>query len=297
MTPGEPDDGQIGRPATTAGEADDGRIVAIDDPDDERLGDYRHLTDAALRRELERSGSPGDPGICIAESKLVVGTVLESGHRVRSVLLTPSTLAALGDVLRRFPGPVYVAGQQVMSQVAGFAVHRGALAAVERPPLPEPRELLAGRRPVAVLEGVTDHENLGVIFRAAAAFGIGGVLLSPTSADPLYRRSLRVSMGHALRVPFTRLAPWPGSLDHVRAAGFTVVALTPDRHAEPIASLDPSSLGPAALVLGSEGEGLTVPAAACADRLVRIPMAPGVDSLNVATAAAIAFHHFATIAG
>lgn len=271
------------------------QVVPIDDPDDERLADYRHLTDAALRRRHERTDAHG-PGICIAESRHVVRTVLASSQPVRSVLLTPSALVALGEDLRHFAGAVYVAEQHVMSQVAGFPVHRGALACVERPHPRQPAELLTGATaPVAVLEGVTDHENLGVIFRTAAALGISGVLLSPTSGDPLYRRSLRVSMGHALRVPFVRLTPWPGALDEVRRGGFTLVGLTPDEAAQPIRSLDPASVGRVALVLGSEGDGLTPGATARVDRHVRIPMAGGVDSLNVATAAAIAFHHFADL--
>lgn len=266
--------------------------MAVDDPRDPRLADYRHLTDAALRAHHERS-RPGHPGVCIAESRLVVATALRSGHLVRSVLVTPSALAALSTDLEGFPGPVYTAPRAVISQIAGFPVHRGALAAVDRPRPPTAGDVLATHRRVAVLEGVADHENLGLIFRTAAAFGMGGILLSPTSGDPLYRRSLRVSMGHALRLPFTRLSPWPEALGDLSAAGFTVVALTPDLGAEPIGSLDAASLDRIAVVLGAEGDGLTPAVMALADRRVRIPMAPGVDSLNVASAAAVAFHHVA----
>jgi tRNA G18 (ribose-2'-O)-methylase SpoU len=150
--------------------------------------------------------------------------------------------------------------------------------------------VLASAGVVAVLEGISDHENLGALFRNAAAFGVGGVLLDPTCCDPLYRRSVRVSMGHVLRVPFARLAPWPDQLATLRRAGWQVLALTPDPAAGPLAGVRPSGR-PIALMLGGEGSGLTAAAMAAAEASVRIPMASDVDSINVATAAAVAFHH------
>ena len=248
----------------------------IDDPDDERLVPYRRLTDAAAQRD----------GVFIAESLPVIRQALASGYRLRSLLLSPHRYDELGDVtgVER----VYVADQPILKAVAGFDVHRGALAAVERPPLPPLADVLRRSRRLAVLEGISDHENMGSLFRNAAAFGVDAVLLSPTCSDPLYRRSVRVSMGHVLHVPFTGVDPWPDGLQLVRAAGFTVVALTPAPDAEPVDELAPVERP--AFLLGAEGPGLTPEALGAADRSIRIPMADGVDSVNVATAAAIAFH-------
>jgi tRNA G18 (ribose-2'-O)-methylase SpoU len=190
--------------------------------------------------------------------------------------------------------PVTVRAEPEVAAVAGFPFHRGALASADRRPLPDPDDLLVDRRFVAVVEGVGDHENVGALFRNAAAFGVDAVLLDPTTADPLYRRSVRVSLGHVLHVPWTRTAPLPRGLQAVRARGFEIVALTPALDAEPIDALaaDPPP-GPVALLVGAEGPGLTAATLAAAERRVRIPLAPGVDSLNVATAAAVAFHRLA----
>jgi tRNA G18 (ribose-2'-O)-methylase SpoU len=264
-----------------------GRVTPIDDPADERVADYRHLTDHELRRAVEQP--EGGPGVFIAEGVLAIRALLRSPYPVRSVLLTQNRLADLEGDLAGTVAPVYVAGQPVMDVVAGFPIHRGAVAAGQRLPLPDQGEVLAGARAVAVLEGLNDHENVGVIFRAAAALGVDGVLLSPTCCDPLYRRAVRVSLGHVLHVPFTRVEPWPTGLGEVRAAGFTLVALTPDPTADRIDDPD-ACTGPTAVLVGSEGTGLSAGALAAADRRVRIPMRPGVDSLNVGTAAAIAFH-------
>jgi tRNA G18 (ribose-2'-O)-methylase SpoU len=253
-------------------------LVPIDDPDDERVADYVRLTDAELRRR-------GDVFLC--EGVLVIRRAIETGTELRSLLVTPERLEHLRDDLTGLDLPIYVVEQPVMNAVTGFNIHRGAIAAATRP-TPRPLDELLARPTVAVLEGVNDVENLGAIFRNAAAFGIGAVLLDDTTADPLYRRSVRVSLGHVLAVPHHRLE-WPGDLDRIRASGFELVALTPDPGAEPIAALDP--LGKVALLLGAEGPGLTPATLAAADRRVRIPMVGGVDSLNVATAAAVAFHH------
>jgi len=183
---------------------------------------------------------------------------------------------------------VFVADRAVMGAVAGFDIHRGAVAIAGRLPLPPLDRLLDGARTIAVLEGINDHENLGALFRNAAGLGVDAVLLGPRCADPLYRRSVRVSMGHVLRVPFARLPSWPELRSAL--AGFTVLALAPHPPSMPLSTVDPSEPR-LALLLGAEGPGLTAEALAAADARVRIPMASGVDSLNVATAAAIALYH------
>ena len=258
--------------------------VTVDDPSDPRLADYVGLSDAALRREGTTF---------IAEGELVIRQLLRSPYPVRSVLVTPARWAALESVLAGVDAPVYVASLDVMRAVAGFNIHRGAVASATRLPLPDPLSLLAPARRVAVLEGLNDHENLGVLFRSAAAFGIDAVLLDPTCADPLYRRAVRVSLGHVLQVPFTRLSPWPSALAMVRDAGFNLVALTPRPAALPVSVLEASANDKVALLLGAEGPGLSPVALSMADRWVRIPIDPDVDSLNVGTAAAIAFHRAA----
>jgi tRNA G18 (ribose-2'-O)-methylase SpoU len=256
--------------------------VPIDDPADPRVADFVDATDAALRRRH---------GLFLIEGELVLRRALASGTALRSLLLTPPRWRALADALHGVDAPVYLAAQAVMDAVAGFPIHRGVLAAAPRPPLATVAEVVAGATVVAVVEGLTDHENLGGIFRNAAALGVGAVLVDPRCADPLYRRAVRVSMGHVLRLPWTRVDPWPDGLDDLRAAGWTLVALTPSPEAEPLSALAPAPGEKVAVLLGAEGSGLSAPALVAADRRVRIPMAAGVDSLNVATAAAIAFHH------
>jgi tRNA G18 (ribose-2'-O)-methylase SpoU len=283
------------------------RIVSIEDPADERVADYVGLTDAALRRRIEEPpGGPGGwvgqvgqggSGIFVAEGLHVIRRLLRSDYRLRSVLVIPRRLEALAGDLADVDAPVYVAGPDVMNAVAGFDVHRGALAAADRRPLPDPGPLLAGTARVGVLEGIGDHENLGAIFRNAAALGVGALLLSPGCCDPLYRRAVRVSMGHVLDVPYATLEPWPAGLKQVADAGFRLVALTPASEAVPIDELGLRSLDRVALLLGAEDRGLTAAATALAHVKARIPMRPGVDSLNVASAAAIAFHCAAAGAG
>lgn len=249
--------------------------IEVDDPADERVADYVGLTDAALARR-------GD-GVFLAEGVLVIRRLLESRYPVRSLLLAANRVDALADVLDRVDAPVYVASQAVMDEVVGFPIHRGALAAADRLPLRSVAEVVDHARLVAVLEGINDAENLGSLFRNAAAFGVDAVLLSGDCCDPLYRRSVRVSLGHVLHVPFTTLESL-AELD-----GFTTMALTPAPDAEVLGDVTP--VGRTAVLLGAEGNGLRPATLAAADRRVRIPMAPGVDSLNVATAAALAFHH------
>jgi len=258
--------------------------IAVDDPGDPRLSDYIGLNDAALRRHLE-----GSQGLFIAEGELVIHQLLASAYPIRSILLNPTRYERLKHSLTAVTAPVYVAAPNVLEAVTGFDIHRGAVAAADRLPPLELGPLLAGARRLAILEGLNDHENLGVLFRNAAALGVDAVLLSPTCADPLYRRSVRVSLGHVLRVPFVRLAAWPAALADLVTAGWDVVAMSPRVDAEPVTDLD-GSAHRVAILLGAEGPGLSEAALAAATRVVRIPMRSGVDSLNVATAAAIAFH-------
>ncbi len=260
-------------------------ITPISDVADPRVDDFRDLTEADRRPDR-----PGGRGLVIAEGVVVVRRLLASPYPVRSLLGVPRRLDELGPDLADADVPAYAADADTMASVVGFHLNRGVLAVADRAAQPEPAELVRTARAVAVLEGVNDHENLGSVFRNAAALGVDAVLLGPRCADPLYRRSVRVSMGHVLRVPFAPLTgPWPAALDVVRAAGLRVVALTPA--ADAVALREAGLAGVrTALLLGAEGPGLTDEALAAADQRVRIPMASGVDSLNVATAGAIAFH-------
>ena len=252
----------------------------VSDPADPRLADFRDLTAADRRPDR-----PGGRGLVIAEGVPVVQRLLASSYPVRAVLGVPGRLEALAGDLAAVDAPVYRTSAAVMAETVGFHLNRGVLAAADRLPEPAAAELLGGARRVLALEGVNDHENLGALFRNAAALGVDAVLLGPRCADPLYRRSVRVSMGHVLRVPFAR-----ARLSALLEARLVVLALTPAPAAVPLAAVDPT-VPRAALLVGAEGPGLTPGALAVADRQVRIPMAPGVDSLNVATAAAIALHH------
>lgn len=268
--------------------------ISIHDPDDERLGDYVRLTDVALRSRHEPA-----KGLYIAESSTVLSRALAAGHRPRSVLCSPRWL---GDVERMLAEhadgldvPVFVADTPVLEAITGFHVHRGALAAMHRPPLPAVADVLARARRVAVLEDLVDHTNVGAVVRGAAALGVDAVLVTPRCADPLYRRAVRVSMGTIFQVPWTRIDPWPGApggrggIAELHRAGFTVaaLALTPDAvDLDDFVTAQPDRL---ALVLGAEGDGLARTTIAAADVVVRIPMGGGVDSLNVAAASAVAF--------
>jgi len=227
--------------------------------------------------------------VFIAEGKLVIGELLRSRFQVRSLLLTPLRYSELAPALADLDAPVYVAPQAVLNAITGFNLHRGAVAAAARGAALEPSNLLRSGRRIAVLEGLNDLENLGSLFRNAAGLGIDGVLLAPGCADPLYRRVVRVSMGHVLHVPFAHLPSWPEGLDDITADGYTVVALTPSGDVD-LDDLTPS-VDRTAVLVGAEGPGLTADALKRAHVRARIPMAPGVDSLNVATAAALAFHH------
>lgn len=267
------------------------RRIDIADVADERLADFRDL-----KRADRRPDRPGGRGLVIAEGTIVVRRLIASAYPMRALLGVAAKYDELRGDLADVPVPFHVATAETMAQVVGFHLNRGVLATADRIAFPPAGDLLTASRTVAVLEGVGDHENLGAIFRNAAALGIGAVLLAGRCADPLYRRSVRVSMGNVLAVPF---APMPslgaGGADLLRANGFRIVGLTPRRDAPTLrevgATLTAAPGGPSrvAILLGSEGPGLTEAALAAADTLARIPMAGGVDSLNVATAGAIAF--------
>jgi tRNA G18 (ribose-2'-O)-methylase SpoU len=258
-----------------------GEVVEVRDADDPRLADFRDLT-----RADRRPDRPGGRGLVIAEGVTVVRRLLESPYPPRAVFGVPAKVSQLAlDVVG---APCYAGSAELMAQVVGFHLNRGVLAAADRVPAPAAGELIAQSHHLAVLEGINDHENLGGLFRNAAALGVDAVLLGPGCADPLYRRSVRVSMGHVLRVPFAPLPSWPEDLLVLRSVGFRLVALTPAANAVPLAQAG-VAVGRVAWLLGAEGPGLSADALDAADLAVRIPMAPRVDSLNVATAAAIAF--------
>jgi tRNA G18 (ribose-2'-O)-methylase SpoU len=259
--------------------------VLIEDPDDPRVADYR-----AVGR-----GRGDGPFLC--EGRLLVRRLLTgSRYRVRSVLATAPVLEDLRDVLGPAPPPVFVASSAMIRSIFGFNFHRGCLALGERPERPTSPESViepAGSRILVGLDEVTDPDNVGAIFRNAAAFGAGGVLLSAGCADPLYRKALRVSMGGTLSTPFAR-TEWGAALAALRRAGYLVVALSPDARAEVIGAVAARlACRRLALIVGAEGAGLGELTRETADVHVRIPMAPGVDSLNVATACGIALHRLA----
>lgn len=266
-------------------------LITIDDPDDPRLHDYTSLTDVDLRRRRE----PAE-GLFIAEGEKVIRRARHAGYRMRSMLLSAKWVDVMRDVIDEVPAPVYAVSPELAERVTGYHVHRGALASMQRRTLPTADELLSGTgaRRVVVMEAVNDHTNIGAIFRSAAALGMDAVLLSPDCADPLYRRSVKVSMGAVFSVPYARLDTWPRGLEAVREAGFKLLALTPDDKATAIDEAAPDRLDRVALMLGAEGDGLSTQALVAADEWVRIPMAHGVDSLNVGAAAAVAFYAVAT---
>ena len=260
------------------------QIHRVTDLTADGLADYSRLTDVALRRVSEPEG-----GLYIAESTKVITRALAAGHRPRSVLLQEQWLDDVAPLLERFPDvPVFVGESALLEQLTGYHLHRGALAAMHRPELPDPRELLAGARRVVVLEDIVDHTNVGAIVRGCAAFGVDAVLVTPRCADPLYRRSIRVSMGTIFQVPWTRIDPWPESLNMLNDLGFQTVALALNEDAESLDDLAASLPERLALILGTEGDGLTARTIDSADRVVYIPMEGGVDSLNVAAASAVA---------
>jgi tRNA G18 (ribose-2'-O)-methylase SpoU len=262
-------------------------LIRIDDAGDERLDDYRGVSDPDLAARN---------GLFIAEGRLVVRRLLgASRFQTRSVLVTEPALAALKDVLPLQPSvPVFAVSQYLMNGITGFNIHRGCLAIGERGDPESWRGILAGQQLVVALERVANADNVGGIFRNVLAFGAGSVLLDPVSTDPLYRKAIRTSMGAALQVPFARAEPWPAALRALREIGFAVVAMTPAPEAPTLRNVVRAVAGRSvAIVLGHEGEGLTAEALAACEVQARIPISGNVDSLNVASAAAIALYEFA----
>ena len=257
-------------------------LVEVSDPADPRLGDYRDLRDVELRKHLE-----SEHGLFLAEGEKVVRRAVEGGYAPRSFLMAPRWLDGLADVLDTTDAPCYVVSEALAEEVTGFHVHRGALASLERRPLPALDEVLAGARSVLVLEDVVDHTNVGAIFRSGAALGFDAVLLAPRCADPLYRRSVKVAMGAVFSMPWTRLPDWYDALPDLSSRGFTTVALTLAPDATEVESAV-AGLDRVALVLGSEGHGLSTRWEQAADRRAIIPMRAGIDYLNVAAATAVA---------
>ncbi|MBM7788449.1 TrmH family RNA methyltransferase [Tenggerimyces flavus] len=258
-------------------------IVPLADLGDPRLADYQRLRDVGLRRSLE-----AEHGLFIAESEKVIRRAVAAGYEARSFLMAERWLVGLRDLIEDSDAPAFVLPQEQVEQVAGFPIHRGALASMRRKPPTTVAEVTAKARRILVIEDVVDHTNVGIIFRSAAALGIDAIVLSPRCADPLYRRAVKVSMGAVFALPYARLTDWYQGLAELRATGFRLLALTPAADAT---ALEDETVDPAhrlALLLGTEGDGLSSHWLDEADRAVRIPMAAGIDSLNVAAAAAVA---------
>lgn len=260
------------------------RVIPLGLDDINGLDDYSRLTDVALRKVSEPAG-----GLYIAESHKVIARAIAAGHIPRSVLLAEKWLPAMEELLAPFPDvPVYLGEPAVLEALTGYHLHRGALAAMHRPELPDMAKLLENATRVVILEDIVDHTNVGAIFRAAAGLGVDAVLVSPRCADPLYRRSVRVSMGTVLQVPWTRMPEWPEAREILSAAGFHVAALALDDRAITLDAFSADIPAKLAIMLGSEGDGLSAAALHHTDSTVIIPMLHGVDSLNVASASAVA---------
>lgn len=258
------------------------QIVDVTDAQDARLRDYVDLRDVHLRKLLET-----ERGIFLAEGEKVVRRAIESGNVPRSFLMSPRWLETLADVLAETDVPCYVLSDAAIETLTGFHVHRGALASLDRPVLPDPEAVLRGAERIVVLEDLMDHTNVGAIFRSVAALGFDAILLSPRCADPLYRRAIKVSMGSVFWLPYARIEDWYGAPDLLRDAGFTMLAMTLSADSIDIDKV-PVDLGKIALIVGSEGHGLSERWTAGADHRVKIPMAPEIDSLNAAASVAVA---------
>ena len=267
---------------------------------DDRVADYTKLTDVALRKKLET-----ERGLYMAESTNVIMRAVQAGHRPRSFLTDKRWLDQLTPWIEMSTGaadggdvPVYIADETVLEQITGFHLHRSAMAAMNRPELADPYNLIEDARLIAIIEDIVDHTNVGAIFRSCAALGVDCVLVTPACADPLYRRSVRVSMGTVFQVPWTRISPWPGGIEELKARGWDVaaMALTEDSVSLPdyCESLHPDQK--VALLFGTEGSGLSRRAIEASSTVVKIPMAGGVDSLNVAAASAVAIYAVASTA-
>lgn len=261
----------------------------IDSADDPRVADYRDLPDPELMRSR---------GLFMAEGRLVVKRLLDDGrYAVKSVLVSETARRDLGPALEAIAPqvPVYVCNAGDFLHMTGYDIHRGCLALVQRPAPTRLDELVTSGRLLIVLEGVTNADNVGGVFRAAAAFGADGIVLSPTCCDPLYRKAIRTSMAATLRVPFVRATEWPDPVARLHSEGFTLVALTPRQPSEALQAFAtrprPQKL---ALIVGTEGAGLSAEVETAADHRVSIPIKPEVDSLNLAVATGIALHRLTT---
>jgi tRNA G18 (ribose-2'-O)-methylase SpoU len=257
-------------------------VIEISSLDDPRLADYSHATDVALKK----SGG----GLYIAESLLVLERAIAAGHRPRSVLALGGSVDDAVRATAGFDVPIFSGPPELLEHLTGYLLHRGLIASMHRPALPDPAELLRDARRVVILENVVDPTNVGAIFRSVAAIGADAVLVSPRCSDPYYRRAIRVSMGTVLQVPWTRVGEWAEARILLSGAGFTLAALALSDDAVDLKTFAASAPERVALVLGTEGEGLTAEALAAADIVVTIPMAHGIDSLNVAATAAVAMY-------
>lgn len=270
--------------------------VRVADASDPRLDDVRNLNHSDSRPDL-----PGGKGLVIAEGALIVPRLAASRFPLRCIAGTPRRLDSLDDDLAAgdpaaraaaLSVPWFEVERPVLAEAVGFDLHRGLLGVADRAPEPTVAEVVAGARTLLILEGVGDHENIGAMFRNAAGMGVDGVLFGAACADPLYRRAVRVSMGHVLRTPFAHLpgtkTTWQRSLEGLRDEGFRIVAMTPGEGSVPL--WEAMAHEKVAILVGAEGPGLTEHAMRAADVRARIPMAEGTDSLNVATAAAIGFY-------
>ena len=258
------------------------QLVHVSDPDDPRLDDYRSLTDGALRRARE-----GEAGLYIAESEKVIARAFAAGHRPRSLLVQERWIDVVTPLVGTRDVPIYVVPNRVAEQLTGYPIHRGALAAMHRPALPPIDELLRDARLVLVLEDIADPTNIGAAFRAAAGLGADAVLVTPRCGDPLYRRSVRVSMGTVFQVPWTRIGEWTDAATALHAHGFEIAALALSDDAHTLDAYAASRPDRVAVVMGTEGEGLSAAALEASDAIVTIPMRGDVDSLNVAAATAV----------
>jgi tRNA G18 (ribose-2'-O)-methylase SpoU len=260
--------------------------IEITDPGDPRVSDYFTLTDVALRTKVEP-----ERGLYLAESEKVIRRALAAGHRPRSFLMAQRWLTDLSDLVAQAESdgvPVYFAQHPVIEAMTGFHLHRGALASMHRPALLAPQVLLKNASRVVILEDIVDHTNVGAVFRSAAALGVDAVLITPRCADPLYRRAVRVSMGTVFQVPWTRVHRWPEGVQVLRQHGFTVAAFALGDGAISLDDLAADQPDRLAMIFGTEGDGLSRLAVKGADLVVKIPMAGGVDSLNMAAASAVA---------
>ncbi|WP_181273700.1 TrmH family RNA methyltransferase [Brevibacterium oceani] len=246
------------------------------------MHDYTQLTDVALRSVRE----PAE-GLFIAESSKIIRRAHATGIVPRSYLTSPKWLFDLADIISTTDVPIFIGTDAAVEALTGFHLHRGALAAMARPVLPDPADLVADATRIVVIEDIVDHTNVGAIFRSAAAFGVDAVLVTPRCADPLYRRSIRVSMGTVFQVPWTRIDSWPGGIGTLQDAGFHVAALALEEDSVALRDFAASAPGRTAVVFGTEGDGLHRSTIAACDSTVMIPMSGGVDSLNVAAASAV----------